>query len=138
MNTQAERDKRARVIVEAFAAGKTPIQIAREFGFKIHSVRMILWRRGVVIRKPLPPSGISKKDGIRKPERDGKRLPVVEQGTAVWIAAITLGDRLREERGSFWLDEAPACLNEVMRATNRIRERDGLPQVTNNPNWRTE
>ena len=68
----------------------------------------------------------------RMPEKaEGKPNPVA-------VALATLGSRLTERNGGYWLDNKPARFMDVMRETNRIRKACAWPTIDINPLWRAE
>lgn len=81
-------------------------------------------------------AAVTRKENNLVPFYDnGIVAPVKKQHNPLELAALMLGNRLREKPAGYFLDGLPASLTQIMRATNSVLIQRGLEQITVNPQW---
>ena len=107
---------------------RTDQEIADEMGFSKDTITPNRVRLGLPMysrpKMPLAP-------------RQHEPAPPKEKPNPLTVAAYWLGKRLIEKRGTYWLDNAPAGLDAIMRATNEVikAKGNGEIQVGYNSRW---
>lgn len=118
------------------AEGKEDAEIARELGFSEGTLKSKRQRMG--LRKNNPKPCVAKTPPCPNhqfPEPDIELLNMPSSRGIFEVAMSALSKRCCVDKGQIWLDGLPSNLNNVIREWNKMRVKQGRPQILNNPAW---
>jgi len=111
------------VLTALVEQGKSDYFIADAMGFSHFAIQNHRQKLGLEpTRKPIT--------GIYETPRSMESKP-----SPLAVAAHWLASRLVEKPGGYFLDGTPVSLNQLMKETNRLLAKNGLPQRLENPLW---